>query len=377
MPHPAIGILHRLAPAARAATPEAAAHAVVALHATDPASVHLAVAARTAGGGSPIAEIDRALYEDHSLVRVLAMRRTLWAVPADVVPVVVAACGRAVAAAERRRLVAAVEDQGLADDGGAFVERLEEEALDALARRGQALARELAEDVPELARTVHLGGTSKWATDVTLATRVVILLTCAGRITRTRPRGSWTSTHVRYAPMPPLGEPMDTEDARAELARRWLAAFGPASSDPVQDLKWWAGWTVGATRRALAAVGEAAATVDPDPGPDPRPWAALVPSLDPTTMGWKQRSWYLGDLGSALFDRNGNAGPTIWFSGGIVGGWTQRSTGEVVTRLLVDVGREGAATVEAEAARLQAWLDAGGAVVRPRFPTPLQTELCA
>ena len=26
----------------------------------------------------------------------------------------------------------------------------------------------------------------------------------------------------------------------------------------------------------------------------PRPWAALLPTLDPTTMGWKERDWYLG-----------------------------------------------------------------------------------
>jgi hypothetical protein len=117
--------------------------------------------------------------------------------------------------------------------------------------------------------------------------------------------------------------------------------------------------------------------VPPAANVDPGPWAALVPSLDPTTMGWKDRSWYLGDLGPRLFDRNGNAGPAIWWSGRVVGGWAQRSTGEVVTRLLVDVGRDGTAAVEAEAARLQAWLDASAAVVRPRFPTPLQRELAA
>ena len=376
MAHPPLGILHRLAPAARARTPEEAARAVVALHATDPASVHLAVAARTAGPGSTVADVDRALYDDRSIVRVMGMRRTLWAVPAELVPVVVAACGRAVAAAERRKLAAAVEDQGLAADGGALLDRLEDEALAALVRRGEAMARDLAEDVPDLARTVRLGGTSKWATDVSLATRVVILLTCEGRITRTRAPGSWTSSQVRYAPMPATGEPLGTGEAQAELARRWLAAFGAASADPVADLRWWAGWTVGATRRALAAAGEVPPAHEGG-GDGGAPWAALVPSLDSTTMGWKQRSWYLDDLAPALFDTNGNAGPTVWLTGRIVGGWAQRSTGEVATRLLVDVGREGEAAVEAEAARLQAWLDASGAVVRPRFPTPLLKELCA
>lgn len=374
MPCPAIGTLHRLAPPARGACPEEAAGAVVALHATDPASVHLAVAVRTAGAGASTADVDRALYDDRTIVRVLAMRRTLWAVPAGLVPVVVAACGLGVAAVLRRTLVAAVEHQGLAADGARFVARLEGEAVAALTRRGGALARELAADDADLARTVRIGGASRWATDVSLASRVLVLLTAQGRVTRTRPGGSWTSTRARYAPAPPF-EPVPPEDARADLARAWLAAFGPASSDPVGDLRWWTGWTAAATRRALDAAGGAPA-LEPAEG-DAEPWAALVPCLDPTTMGWKERSWYLGDLAAALFDRNGNAGPAIWLSGRVVGGWAQRPTGEVATRVLVDVGADGRAAVEAEAARLQAWLDAAGAVVRPRFPTPLQQELSA
>jgi hypothetical protein len=68
--------------------------------------------------------------------------------------------------------------------------------------------------------------------------------------------------------------------------------------------------------------------------PTPEPWVALLPSLDPTTMGWQQRTWYLGDHAPAVFDRNGNAGPTVWADGRIVGGWAQRRSGEVVFRLL-------------------------------------------
>jgi hypothetical protein len=372
VPKPSIGALHRLAPAHRVSTPEAVAASLVALHSTDPASVHLAVAARTDGGGVPVGEVDRALHDDRTIVRVLGMRRTMWAVPADLLPVVVAACSRAIATDERRRLVAAIEDQGLADDGSRFVADLEEQTLAALTDLGEALTRELTNAVPALKATVHWGGNSKWATDVGLSSRIVLLLTCQGRIVRTRPRGAWTSTQHRYTVAPKVA-PMDTPDAQAELARRWLSAFGPASDDPVGDLKWWAGWTVAATRRALAAAGAVAAA---DAG-GPEPWAALVPSLDPTTMGWKDRSWYLGDLAPQVFDRNGNAGPAIWWCGRIVGGWAHRATGEVAVRLLEDVGEDGRAAVQAEAERMQRWLDASGAVIKPRFPTPLQKELAA
>lgn len=370
MGKPEVGALHRLAGAHRASTPEDVASSLVALHSTDPASVHLAVAARSP---ATVADVDRALHDDRTLVRVMGMRRTLWVVPSELVPVVAGACGRSIAAGERARLAAAVEDQGIARRAGPWLAELEEATLAALAARGEALTTELTRDVPALQATLRLGGTSKWAVDVRLGTRVVLLLAMEGRIVRVRPRGGWTSTQHRYAVAPSAGEPVPTEDAQAELARRWLAAFGPLSDDPVADLRWWAGWTAAATKQALAAAG---GDGEPSPPGRPSPWAALVPSLDPTTMGWKARSWYLDDaVGRRLFDRSGNAGPAIWWDGEVVGGWTQRPGGEVATGVLVDVGRDAVEAIEQEAARLQAWLDASGAVVKPRFAGPLAKEL--
>jgi hypothetical protein len=50
-------------------------------------------------------------------------------------------------------------------------------------------------------------------------------------------------------------------------------------------------------------------------------------------------------------------------------------SGEVVTRLLEDVGREASDAIETERARLTAWL--GSVAVVPRFATPLAQELVA
>ena len=98
-------------------------------------------------------------------------------------------------------------------------------------------------------------------------------------------------------------------------------------------------------------------------------WIALLPPLDPTTMGWAERGWYLGPHKAEIFDRNGNAGPTIWCDGRIVGGWRQRPDGGVEIQLLERVSRDARRAIEAEARRLSAWFD--GVCVLPRFPSPL------
>ena len=151
-------------------------------------------------------------------------------------------------------------------------------------------------------------------------------------------------------------ESVEPAVAQAELLRRWLHAFGPATET---DIRWWTGWTARETRAALAVVPHAEVELDGatgvvladdlEPTPRPEPWAALLPTLDPTTMGWKERDWYLGLHASVLFDSNGNAGPTVWWDGRVVGGWSQRGDGEIVFELLEDVGADAVRAVEAEA----------------------------
>ena len=70
---------------------------------------------------------------------------------------------------------------------------------------------------------------------------------------------------------------------------------------------------------------------DDEAAPDAEPWAALLPVLDPTTMGWRDRDWYLDPADTPyLFDSNGNGGTTAWWNGRIVGCWVQDAEGRVV-----------------------------------------------
>jgi hypothetical protein len=214
---------------------------------------------------------------------------------------------------------------------------------------------------------------------------VLPLLAADGRVIRGRPRGTWTSGGQYWWSaiedwLPGGYGDLPVPEAQVMLARSWLRAFGPA---PVADLKWWTGWTLGQARAAVAALDTVEVDLDGTPGvvladdleptPAPPPYAALLPGLDPTTMGWQNRGWFLGEHAAALFDTNGNAGPTVWWDGRVVGGWAQRGTGEIVLRFLEDAGPEAVTAAEAEAARLQEWL--GPARIVPRFRTPLEKEL--
>ncbi|HUZ55431.1 MAG TPA: winged helix DNA-binding domain-containing protein, partial [Streptosporangiaceae bacterium] len=219
-----------------------------------------------------------------------------------------------------------------------------------------------------------------------VTSRVLLVLAAQGRIVRGRPIGSWLSQQYRWVLaeqwLRAEGDMISEAAARAELSRQWLAAFGPA---PLTDLKWWMGWTMAQVRRATEALGAVEVELDGVVGAalpddlgeteDPGDWAALLPALDPTVMGWPERSWFLGRHARSLFDTNGNAGPTIWLNGQVVGGWAQRADGEIAIRLLEDVGAEDVALIEAESERVGTWL--AGVRVIPRFRTPTERELSA
>jgi len=244
---------HRLTAAGRAATPAEAARDVVALHATDPATVHLSAAARVAEPS--VAATERALYDDRELVRILGMRRTMWVVPVELAGVVQTGCTDAIAARERRLTVKFLEEGGIAADGAAWLAEVEAATLALLEERGSAMPAELAEAEPRLAEKLYLAQGKSYAGTQSVGSRVLPLLAAQGLAVRGRPRGTWVSSQYRWSSIKawlPAGIPEITADqARAELVTAWLDRFGPGS---LADLKWWTGLTMGEVRKAVAAV---------------------------------------------------------------------------------------------------------------------------
>jgi hypothetical protein len=391
-----IGARHFLATEARSGDPVEVADRLAGIHATDPASVYLGLRARVRELTRD--SLARALYDERSLLKFLGMRRTMFVVPPALAAIFQAAVSEEIGARERKRTLQMLEGAGIAKDTVGWLAKVEDETVAALHELGEATASDLTKRVAGLREQIPFGAGKKWQGTVGVSTRLLFLLAAEGRIIRGRPKGTWLSSLYCWVPMDRWVEgglePWPPERARAELARRWLAAFGPGTQ---RDLQWWTGWTVAKTKAALAEVGAVEVAIEDDgdgtalePGastrgfalsddlertPDPQPWVALLPALDTTTMAWKERAFYLGGRDAQLFDTIGNAGPTVWLDGRVVGLWAQRESCEVVIRLLEDVGRERERAIAAEAAALTAWL--GKDRVFPRFPNPTFQQLAA
>jgi hypothetical protein len=369
---------HRLAPDHRAADVLEAARSVVCLHGTDPATVFLSAWARV--DGMTVADLERALYVERTLVKHLAMRGTLFVFPRELLGHAQAGASNRVADAGRRRLIRDVEQAGLQRNGERWYSEASEQVLAVLADGREATSSELRDEIPLLEGSIAYGEGKSWGGQAPVGPRVLTVLSAAGRIVRASNDGGWAVSRPRWTGMPAwLGQelvvPPEAEGVR-RLVEGWLRSFGPGT---VADLKWWLGLTVAAVRKALVELAAVEVDLEGQTGylllydleiEEPvEPWPALLPPLDPTTMGWFERDWYLGPYKEQLFDTNGNAGPTIWWDGRIVGGWRQNDAGEVVLHLLEDVGADGAKALEREAARLTEWF--GSARVLPRFPSPL------
>lgn len=378
---------HGLAPGHRATSPEAATYAMTVLHATEAPTVYLSLWARV--DDLTIDDVDRALYDDRTLVKQLAMRRTLFVFPRDLLPAAWGSASARVAAMHQAQLAKVVEQAGLAPDGAAWLATARAAVLTHLADGAELSAQQLRQEVPALEGRLDIGK-GKYAANVSVAPRVLTQLAVEGLLVRGHNAGHWRTARPQWTLtrtwLDDVPEPAKQREGYAELVRRWLTTFGPGTE---ADIVWWLGATKGAVRAALAdlaavevglAEGDTGWVLPDDAlldGPEPpvAPWTALLPVLDPTVMGWKARSFFLGPHGPALFDTNGNAGTTAWWDGRVVGCWAQDPDGVVVLNLLEDVGEPGRRALAAEAERLTTWLD--GHRVSTVYPSPAMRQAVA
>jgi hypothetical protein len=383
-----LAVRHRLVDSARTDDQVAITDSLIALHSSDPASVYLSAVARMVEPSTDA--MSAALYDQRTLVRHHGMRRTIWVYTLEVARIVHASSTADIARGEWKRLAKWVAASGFADPDS-WIAAARADTLAALHKHGPCTARALGKAVPALTHKIEVGD-GKYAVAQSAHTRILLNLGFDAAIVRAAPTGSWTNSEYEWNLMSDWIADgltgMDPTAARTELVGRYLHSFGPATT---ADVQWWTGWTMGATNTAIAANDAVEVALDDGTSGwvlpedldspaalDDAPWVALLPSLDPSAMGWKQRDWYLGEwtaFGGPLFDRNGNVGPTVWVNGEVVGGWTQHADGRVMYELLQPVQARARKQIDATTARLAATI--GSVRVTPRFPTPLQKALAA
>ncbi len=121
---------------------------------------------------------------------------------------------------------------------------------------------------------------------------------------------------------------VDRDKALAELARRYLAGFGPATA---ADLAYWAGLPMRDARAGLSAIASELTQHDDGlvdltrraPAPAKLP-QKLLPLWDDLLVGWKDKSALVGSDHVDRVFSGGMIGPAATRAGRVVGKWSVR-----------------------------------------------------
>ncbi|NIP14964.1 MAG: hypothetical protein GWM88_09645 [Pseudomonadales bacterium] len=386
-----------LLPASQVTDVVQATRDIVALHATDPIGPYLSLWARVPDFQREA--LEDALYEQRTLAKMLCMRVTLHAVPSDEVGLFFQAYSAHRTRPEVRTFGDFLVQAGLCqeEETDAYLRDLQRRVLDVLAEKGPSTVRQINQAVPELKTKIRHSVGKAYEGEFSVGSYLVPnIMGAQGLLIRARPRGTWRSNLYEYAALSDWLPDVDLEsvtpqDARVWLVRRYLAAFGPATLD---DVQWWTGFTKGETEEALEGLKQEAVEMELDIGdsgagylmladdaqrlrsftPPETPYAFFLPSLDPYIMGYRDRRRFLAaEHHAQVFDRAGNAVPTVWVNGRVVGAWGQRKDGTVIYGLFGPVGAEERALLQSRRQQLEGFL--GGEYLPPRFRTPFTRAL--
>lgn len=286
------------------ADPTAVAERLLAVQGQDPRGFRLAVRART--DGLSVADIDRALSEDRSLIVTWLNRGTLHLVRSEDYPWLQALTTPSLLTSSARRL----RGEGVS----------ESEAERAVAAIERALADEGPLTRVQLRERIEAAGVR---TDGQAMIHLVFLAALRGIAVRGPMVGK---QHAYVLVRDWLGpqKPVDRESALAELARRYLVGHQPATD---RDLAKWAGLPLRDARAGLGAIaseleeGEAGLVrLKKRPAPEEIPPPRLLGAFDPVLLGWTSREDVLGPH-TNLVTRNGIFHPFAMADGRAVAKW--------------------------------------------------------
>ena len=305
------------------------------LHAQIMSSAELAVWARVEGLDRQA--VQRALWEDRTLVKTWAMRGTLHLLPAKELPL-----WHAALSTSRRYLRPASWQKYF----GITIEDLDRltEAV-AAALDGRVMTREeLVQEVGRLTGSAAFGAKvaeSSWGTILKPAAftgRLCFGPSLGQRVRFTRP-DTWLA-EAGHSPSPTV----DPQAAMAVVTRRFLAAYGPATH---RDLaRWWGGSGISTARQWIASLGEEVSPVELDgmrawmlaaharevreipPGRSVR----LLPGFDQYVVAASCHAEHLlpGDLRRRVYRPQGWISPVLLVNGRMEGTWRHEIKGSRV-----------------------------------------------
>lgn len=292
------------------------------IQAQEPRAARLAFRARSRA--LVAADVDRARTEERSLLRAWMMRRTVHLIPSEDAGWILPLFAAAIVPWSRKRL---------ADFG--FDARAQERALDLIHR---AVERDGPLTRPELVERLEAAG---FETAAEAKYHLWALATLDGELCLGPDRGGLTCLVRTREWIGELRRP-PRERALAELARRYLRAYGPATE---RDFARWAGLPlrdtsiglreIAAELGELDAGGERLLVLGRPPRAAPGPVVRLLGAYDNFNLGYESRDLMIDpEHVKRVVPGGGIVRPAVTVDGRIVGTWGSKRSGK---RLAVSI----------------------------------------
>jgi hypothetical protein len=316
-------------------TPVDVVRHLVGLQAQAPMAAELGIRARSRR--ATLADVNRAVAEDHSVIRVYAMRGTIHLVAAEDLGWLTELTLEPSLPRARRRLAEEGVPPRTAERAVGLIE-------DMLAKEGPLTRSEIGERLRR--RRVRAEGQAiAWLTWLAAAKRV----SCFGPARGGRPTFALVRDWVGPIRL------VDRDQALRELAARYLAAYGPAIPE---DLASWSGLRTSEVRRAWELVADRLTAVETDgvtrwrlkgrrveAAPD---LVRLLPMFDAYLLAWRSRDLVLAERHRRRVIPGGGMIHQAVVSDGVVRGtWSVESNDDRLRVTVSPFGRPSAAMREA------------------------------
>ena len=283
--------------------------------------------------GLTLGDLDEALINDRSLVRATAFRGSLFLMPAEDYPVYFRALYDTLSSTGMSRLRS---------------EGIDEAELTRLSERLKAANFELQKTEIQILALLYPGKERRPGADVE---RLMLRKLCdLGVLVRTTSKG-WKGNQFNYALASHWLEGIEltvenVEQARMEVVRRYLRAYGPAR---LEDIVWWTGISANEVRHILESLGREVVRFSVDglgeglvtmretsdatrKGGSGTPDRILfLPLWDAYPLGWRDRTRVVEPrFAPWVYDPQGNASSLIIEEGRAIGLWQFRD-GDSIT----------------------------------------------